>query len=97
MSQFSSQSTRIAIVTGGSRGIGRSTVEHLARRGTRVIFTNHTRREEADSVVTAAKKLGSEAYALQLNTGKVADFDAFAEGVRSVLAQLGAESCFDDS
>jgi NAD(P)-dependent dehydrogenase (short-subunit alcohol dehydrogenase family) len=91
MSQATPQTSRIAIVTGGSRGIGRSTVESLARRGTRVIFTYHTHRADADAVVAAANGLGSKAYALQLDTGEVADFDAFAESVRGVLGQLGTE------
>jgi len=88
MSQERSQTSRIAIVTGGSRGIGRSTVESLARRGVRVLFTYHSHREDAEAVVAEAKALGSEAYALQLDTGKVEEFDGFVENVRRVLAQL---------
>lgn len=82
---------KIAIVTGGSRGIGRSTVESLARHGVNVIFTYHSHREEADAVVSAAKSLGVEAFALPLDTGKVSAFEPFAESVRDVLAQLGAD------
>ena len=91
MSQGKSQTSRIAIVTGGSRGIGRSTVESLASRGVSVLFTYHSHREAADAVVGAAKARGSEAHALQLDTGKIADLDGFVERVRDVLAQLGAE------
>lgn len=91
MSQATFRTSRIAIVTGGSRGIGRSVVESLARRGVRVIFTYHTHREDAAAVIAAAKELGSEAYALQLDTGSVATFDGFVESVRGVLEQLGAE------
>jgi NAD(P)-dependent dehydrogenase (short-subunit alcohol dehydrogenase family) len=91
MSQETSTQSRIAIVTGGSRGIGRSTVESLARHGVRVIFTYHSHREDASAVIAAAKQLGTEAFALQLDTGKAADFRAFAASVRAVLMQLGAE------
>src|SRR6201996_1945562 len=91
MSQENSQAGKIAIVTGGSRGIGRSTVESLARRGVRVIFTYHSHAEDAHAVVAAAKALGSEAHALQLDTGKVAEFDGFVERVRGLLMQMSAE------
>ncbi len=83
--------TKIAIVTGGSRGIGRSTVENLARLGINVIFTYHSRREDAEAVVVAAKSFGVQAFALQLDTGKVGEFEAFAESVRGVLAEAGTE------
>jgi NAD(P)-dependent dehydrogenase (short-subunit alcohol dehydrogenase family) len=85
------QQGKIAIVTGGSRGIGRSTVESLARRGVNVIFTYHSHREDADAVVAAARSFGVQAFALPLDTGKVSEFEAFAESVRGVLAEIGAE------
>jgi NAD(P)-dependent dehydrogenase (short-subunit alcohol dehydrogenase family) len=91
MSKETSTQSRIALVTGGSRGIGRSTVESLAQHGVRVIFTYHSHREDADAVVAAAKQLGAEAFALQLDTGRIAGFGAFADGVRGVLKQLGVE------
>jgi NAD(P)-dependent dehydrogenase (short-subunit alcohol dehydrogenase family) len=83
------QQGKIAIVTGGSRGIGRSTVESLARRGVNVIFTYVSHRE--DALAVQAKTPGAQAFALQLDTGKVEAFEAFAASVRGVLAQLGAE------
>ena len=85
------QQGKIALVTGGSRGIGRSTVENLARRGANVIFTYHSHREDADAVVAAARSVGVQASALPLDTGKVGGFEAFAESVRRVLAGIGAE------
>jgi NAD(P)-dependent dehydrogenase (short-subunit alcohol dehydrogenase family) len=85
------QSKKIAIVTGGSRGIGRSTVESLARRGVNVIFTFHSHRIDADAVVAAARALGVQCFARQLDTAKVSEFEAFAQDVRGVLATLGAE------
>ena len=91
MSHEKLQTSRIAIVTGGSRGIGRSTVESLARRGVRVLFTYHSHREDANAVIAAAKALGSEAHALQLDAGKIAEFNDFVGSVRGVLAQHGVD------
>jgi NAD(P)-dependent dehydrogenase (short-subunit alcohol dehydrogenase family) len=82
---------RIALVTGGSRGLGRSTVIHLARRGVRSIFTYRSNRAEADKVVAAAREAGAEAVALQLDAGDVRSFDAFVTQVRSALGDLRAD------
>src|ERR1700733_507679 len=83
-------SKKIALVTGGSRGIGRSTVESLARRGVSTIFTYHTHGTEADVVVDAARDAGAEAIALQLDAGNIASLDAFVERVKASLATPGA-------
>ena len=80
-------STKIALVTGGSRGLGRNTVLSLAERGVRSIFTYHSNRAEADKVVAAA----GEAVALPLDTGKVATFDAFVQEVKKTLEGMGAD------
>ena len=82
---------KIAIVTGGSRGIGRNAVLCLARRGVRIIFTYNSNRAEADKVVALAAEAGAPAIALQLDTGDVAAFDGFVGHVREALAALGAE------
>ena len=81
---------KIAIVTGGSRGIGRSTVESLAKRGVNTIFTYHTHGTDAEAVVGAVNDAGSEAVALQLDAGNIASFDAFVESVKDALSSLGA-------
>ncbi|WP_252181122.1 SDR family NAD(P)-dependent oxidoreductase, partial [Azospirillum sp. B4] len=81
----------VAIVTGGSRGLGRSTVLALARRGVHSIFTYHSNRAEADAVVAAAAALGAKAAAVQLDTGVTASFAAFVDQVRAALAGWGVE------
>ncbi len=81
----------IAIVTGGSRGIGRDTVLRLAARGVRSMFTYNANRTEADKVVALAAEAGAPAVALQLDVGKAASFDAFVAGVRETLGGIGAE------
>ena len=57
---------KIAIVTGGSRGLGRNTVLHLARRGVHSIFTYRANQAEAAEVTRLAAEAGRNAVALQL-------------------------------
>jgi NAD(P)-dependent dehydrogenase (short-subunit alcohol dehydrogenase family) len=80
--------SKIAIVTGGSRGIGRNIVESLARRGVDTIFTYHTHAADAETVI--AEAAAAKAVALQLDTGDVASFDAFVDSMKDALAKLGA-------
>jgi NAD(P)-dependent dehydrogenase (short-subunit alcohol dehydrogenase family) len=82
---------KVAIVTGGSRGLGRSMVVHLAQRGVDSIFTYNSNRAEAEKVTAAVSEVGAKAIALQLDSGNVSSFDAFARGVRTALAGFGAE------
>lgn len=82
---------RIAIVTGGSRGLGRNTVVNLARRGVDSIFTYQSNQAEAQKVVDLVAEAGRKAIALKLDTGDVSTFDPFVESVRRALAELGAE------
>jgi NAD(P)-dependent dehydrogenase (short-subunit alcohol dehydrogenase family) len=83
-------SKKIAIVTGGSRGIGRNAVESLAKRGVNTIFTYHTHGTDAEAVVAAVKDSGAQAVVLQLDAGNIASFDAFIESVKGALSKLGA-------
>jgi len=82
---------KIALVTGGSRGLGRNTVLNLAKRGVNSIFTYNLNRAEADKVVAAVRETGAKAAALQLDTSDVSSFDAFVQSVRSTLAGFGTE------
>lgn len=82
---------RIAIVTGGSRGLGRNTVLSLAKRGVHAIFTYNSSSDEAEKVVVAAKEAGAKAFPLKLDTGDVGSFDGFIGQVRDVLAKVGAD------
>ena len=84
-------SAPIAIVTGGSRGLGRSTVLSLAKRGVNSIFTYNSNRAEAEKVAALAREAGVKAIALQLDTGNVSVFDDFVGSVRDALGRLGAQ------
>jgi NAD(P)-dependent dehydrogenase (short-subunit alcohol dehydrogenase family) len=81
---------KIAIITGGSRGIGRSTVLHLAARGVDSIFTYRENQAEAAKVVAAVEAQGRRAIALRLDTGVAASFADFVERAKDALAELGA-------
>src|ERR1700678_1239270 len=81
---------KIAIVTGGSRGIGRNIVLSLAKRGVNSIFTYNSNQTEAEKVIGLAADSGQKAIALQLDTGNAGAFDTFVQSVRSALKSLGA-------
>lgn len=81
----------IALVTGGSRGLGRSTVLALARRGVDSIFTFHSNEAEARKVVSLVADAGRNAVALQLDIGDACAFDHFTDEVRETLQSFGAE------
>jgi len=81
---------KIAIVTGGGRGLGRNTVVSLARRGVDVILTYNTNKAEAESAVAEIEAAGAKAVALQLDTGNAGSFDAFVASVRQALEAFGA-------
>jgi NAD(P)-dependent dehydrogenase (short-subunit alcohol dehydrogenase family) len=82
---------KIAIVTGGSRGLGRNTVRSLAQRGVDTIFTYNANRAAADEVIGQVAEAGQKAVAIQLDTGDASSFDAFAAHVKQTLASWGAE------
>jgi NAD(P)-dependent dehydrogenase (short-subunit alcohol dehydrogenase family) len=84
-------SVKIAIVTGGSRGIGRNTVLSLAKRGVDSIFTYNSNQAEAEKVVDLVAEAGRKAVALQLDTGEAGVFDGFVERARQALLELGAD------
>ena len=71
-------SNRIALITGGSRGLGRNTALCLAENGADVIITFHQQKEAAGAVVNEIeKKYQRSAVALELDAGKIGTFDHF--------------------
>lgn len=82
---------KIALVTGGGRGIGRDAVLRLAQRGVRSIITYRSNRAEAEAVTSLVEASGARAIALQLDVGEANTFDGFVREVRQALATLGAE------
>ncbi|PZD73871.1 3-oxoacyl-[acyl-carrier-protein] reductase FabG [Acaryochloris thomasi RCC1774] len=87
--------TKIALVTGSSRGLGKNTALALAKKGVNVIVTYHSSEAEADRVVAAIAELGREAVALQLDTSSTKNFDAFAVQIKQVLKDKWQTEQFD--
>ncbi|HEY4069441.1 MAG TPA: SDR family oxidoreductase [Burkholderiaceae bacterium] len=85
----------IALVTGASRGLGKSSALKLAERGVDVILTYHSNAAEAQAVVGQIEAMGRRAAALQLDVGQSAGFNAFADAVRAALKQGWQRERFD--
>ena len=86
---------RIALVTGGSRGLGKNAALKLAAKGTDILLTYHSNRQAALEVVAEIEKKGVKAAALALNVGDISSFDAFASEVAQVLTQQWGRTTFD--
>ena len=86
---------KVALVTGGSRGLGRSTALHLARAGHDVIVTYRQGRAEGESVVAEAESLGARAALVQLDVADAHQFQAVEGAVRQTLAERWQRSQFD--
>ncbi|NDV15501.1 SDR family oxidoreductase [Muricauda sp. TY007] len=76
---------KIALVTGGSRGLGEDMAINLAKKGLNVLLTYHSNKDEADKTVNEVEKIGQKAYALQLDVADNQSFDAFADKVKKVI------------
>jgi NAD(P)-dependent dehydrogenase (short-subunit alcohol dehydrogenase family) len=87
--------SKIALVTGGSRGLGRNAALSIARHGGDVIITYQARRDAAEAVVAEITAMGRKAIALQLDAGDVSSFAPFAEGLRMALRKEWSRDTFD--
>ena len=79
-------------MTGGSRGLGKNTALHLARKGVDVILTYHSRKAEAEAVVAEIERLGARALALQLDMADCRSFADFAVTDEEMLPADGSAS-----
>ncbi|MDJ0568496.1 MAG: SDR family oxidoreductase [Pleurocapsa sp. MO_192.B19] len=92
---MSDNKTKIALVTGASRGLGKNTALALAKKGVDVIVTYNSSEAEANSLVSAIEKLGGKAAALQLDTTKSESFDNFTARVKQLLQEKWQTEQFD--
>jgi NAD(P)-dependent dehydrogenase (short-subunit alcohol dehydrogenase family) len=86
---------KIALVTGSSRGLGKSTALNLAKKGVDVMVTYHSNAAEAKNVVAEIQQLGAKAVALQLDTANTKTFDDFAAQVQQALKDTWQTDRFD--
>ncbi|MCF2447002.1 SDR family oxidoreductase [Dyadobacter sp. CY345] len=89
------KNSKIVLVTGGSRGIGKSIALNAAKRGLGVILTYNTNAEQAESVVNEIIQNGGKAVALKLDSGNVASFANFSNQVLQALKNEWNRENFD--
>jgi NAD(P)-dependent dehydrogenase (short-subunit alcohol dehydrogenase family) len=89
------QPTPIALITGGSRGLGRSMALHLAEHGVDIIFTFRAAVAEANEVLGQLRALGRKAVALPLDVTDSGSFDAFGKAVAAELDKTWGRTHFD--
>ena len=92
---MNAQKQKVALITGGSRGLGRNTAESLARKGVDSVITYNSRADEAGKVVAAIQAEGRKAVALQLDTAAVGTFALFAETLKRSLLETWGQDRFD--
>ena len=86
---------KIALVTGGSRGLGKSTVLNLANKGVDSIFTYLSKEDDATQVISEVERVGRKAVALQLDASKISDFPGFSDRVKNALNYHWSLNSFD--
>ena len=87
--------SKITLVTGSSRGLGRNTALSIARRGGDVIVTYRSGADEAAKVVGEIEALGRRAVALQLDIASVSSFPGFVDQLKAVLKETWQRNSFD--
>lgn len=86
---------KIAVITGASRGLGKSAALHLAAQGVDIIGTYHSKADEAQAVVAQIEQWGGRAAMLQLDVSQSASFDEFVGSVGDVLKAVFAQDHFN--
>lgn len=87
--------TKIAVITGASRGLGRSMALHLAAAGIDIVGTYRSHADEASAVAREVEARGRRAAMLPLDVGRSGTFDTFAEALASTLQKSFGCSTFD--
>ena len=86
---------KIALVTGGSRGLGKDMAISLAKRGVDVVLTYRSKKEEAENTVKEIAQLGQKAIALHLDMSEFASIDPFVQAVKDTLKTEWDVTAFD--
>src|SRR5882757_9952164 len=94
-STFKANRTKIALITGGSRGLGKNMVLQLAGKGHDIILTYNSNKTEAEKVVDEVRAMGRNAEAYQLDTTDIKSFDGFLKEVSAHLKKYTGSGNFD--
>jgi NAD(P)-dependent dehydrogenase (short-subunit alcohol dehydrogenase family) len=86
---------KIALVTGGSRGLGKDMALSLAKKGLDVIITYNNKYDEALAVVASIRQIGRKAAVLQLDAGKISTFTGFFVALTETLKSAFGTDRFD--
>ena len=86
---------KIALVTGGSRGLGKNMALSLAQKGNDVIVVYRSNESEANEVVSEIEKFGQKAAAIQLDVADTKAFDQFFKTVSTLLKEKWGRDTFD--
>jgi len=87
--------SKIALITGASRGLGRSAAQHLAARGVDLIVTYRQDQAAADSLLAEVRALGVRAVALPLDMEQIRHYPDFARAVQQALRDHWQREQFD--
>ena len=86
---------KIALVTGGSRGLGRNIALELARKGADIVLTYRERKSDGEAVAAEIEALGRKAEVLRLDVAGTAGFASFAESLAAALSSRWGRDSFD--
>jgi NAD(P)-dependent dehydrogenase (short-subunit alcohol dehydrogenase family) len=95
MTNYPNDKSPIALITGGSRGLGKNMALHLAEQNVDFVLTYRSAEKEAHDVVREIASKGRRAIALKLEVGQSKTFDAFAETLRGALEKTWKRDRFD--
>lgn len=90
-----SNTTKIALITGGSRGLGKNMALRLAESGVDVVVTYHTKKEEAENVAAQIRQMGRKSAAMPLDMGDTAGLEPFLNQLAEILQTGFGRSTFD--
>ncbi|MDN4618416.1 SDR family oxidoreductase [Paenibacillus sp. PsM32] len=86
---------KIALITGGSRGIGRSEAIALSKKGIHSVITYKSDKASAELVVQEIEQLGGKAVSMQLDVSEISSFELFVSDLSKVLKQTWGQTQLD--
>jgi NAD(P)-dependent dehydrogenase (short-subunit alcohol dehydrogenase family) len=92
---FTAMNTKIALVTGGSRGLGKDMALALAKKGIDVMLTYNSNPDMAADTVAEIEKMGRKSASLQFDAARLDTYDSFLDNVKKLLQQHWQANTFD--